>query len=50
LAIDNETDDGVRRKVIDDALLELLRSLLGKPCRLADEILALTGFPSDEQS
>ena len=36
-----------RRNQINNSLLCLLRSLLGKPCRLADEIITLTGFPSE---
>ena len=40
-----EKNTVARREKINDSLLELLRSLLGKPCRLADEILTLSGFP-----
>lgn len=47
-AFENESDHEKRHEEINDALLELLRSLLGKPCRLADELLTLTGFPPDE--
>jgi hypothetical protein len=36
-----------RKKQIDEALLSLLRSLLGKPCRLADQLITLTGFPAE---
>ena len=46
-ALDTETDHEKRHIEIMDALLELLRSLLGKPCRLADELLALSGFPPE---
>ena len=35
----------VRREKLNESLLALLRSLLGKPCRLADELITLTGFP-----
>ena len=45
----SEKDSNVRRSIINQSLLELLRSLLGKPCRLADELLVLTGFPPDEE-
>lgn len=38
----NEKDPVTRRTKINESLLELLRSLLGKPCRLSDEILTLT--------
>jgi hypothetical protein len=36
-----------RKKQIDESLLSLLRSLLGKPCRLADQLITLTGFPAE---
>jgi hypothetical protein len=44
-ALETITDDEKRHIEIKNALLELLRSLLGKPCRLSDELIALTGFP-----
>jgi len=47
VALEKIKDAEDRHVEINDALLELLRSLLGKPCRLADELLALTGFPPD---
>jgi hypothetical protein len=37
----------VRKKHLDEALLSLLRSLLGRPCRLADQLITLTGFPTE---
>lgn len=50
LALEQETHSDARRIEIHDALLELLRSLLGKPCRLADELLSLTGVPYEGES
>jgi hypothetical protein len=49
IALDEESNAEKRHVEINDALLELLRSLLGKPCRLADELLAMSGFPSEEK-
>ena len=46
-ALEKITEAEARHIEINDALLELLRSLLGKPCRLADELLALSGFPPE---
>jgi hypothetical protein len=43
-----EKKNGQRRELLNDALLFLLRNLLGEPCRLADEILTLTGFPPEK--
>jgi hypothetical protein len=45
---ESEIDNGHRRELLNDALLFLLRNLLGEPCRLADEILTLTGFPPEK--
>jgi hypothetical protein len=38
-------NDELRISNIHDELLTLLRSILGKPCRLSNELLNLTGYP-----
>ena len=41
-----ELDEGQKTEEIHSELLSLLRSILGKPCRLSNELLNLTGYPA----
>jgi hypothetical protein len=47
--VESEKNLEIRKTIINKALLELLRSLLGKPCRLANEILELSGYPAENE-